>query len=141
MSIATDAEHYNYFRDYDPATGRYIESDPIGLEGGLGTYGYVGARPLNLVDTLGLWAQCFLTDSGPPLPSGLQCCSFQYKCRSLQQLPDGSSVAGGSVTYVLRCEGTSIRWEPKTGLTWSNGPGGKGTLTDFQCKSPTCNWR
>ncbi|MDG4552135.1 MAG: RHS repeat-associated core domain-containing protein [Candidatus Contendobacter sp.] len=33
-----DAEsglHYNYFRDYDPQTGRYIQSDPIGLERGL----------------------------------------------------------------------------------------------------------
>jgi RHS repeat-associated protein len=25
--------HYNYFRDYDPATGRYVESDPVGLRG------------------------------------------------------------------------------------------------------------
>ncbi|HCG0913789.1 TPA: RHS repeat domain-containing protein, partial [Pseudomonas aeruginosa] len=38
-----DAEsglHYNYFRDYDPETGRYVESDPIGLAGGLNTLGY-----------------------------------------------------------------------------------------------------
>lgn len=41
---------YNYFRDYDPATGRYIESDPIGLSGGTNTYGYVDDNPLNYVD-------------------------------------------------------------------------------------------
>jgi RHS repeat-associated protein len=46
--------HYNYFRDYDPSTGRYIQSDPIGLEGGANTYGYVAANPMNLFDIFGL---------------------------------------------------------------------------------------
>lgn len=45
---------YNYFRDYDPAIGRYVESDPIGLNGGLNTYGYVDANPLHEVDPRGL---------------------------------------------------------------------------------------
>jgi RHS repeat-associated protein len=43
-------EHYNYFRDYDPAIGRYIESDPIGLAGGLNTFAYVYLQPLELAD-------------------------------------------------------------------------------------------
>ncbi|MGO1072979.1 RHS repeat-associated core domain-containing protein [Lysobacter sp. CA199] len=45
---------YNYFRDYDSSVGRYMESDPIGLRGGLSTYGYVKGSPLNRFDSSGL---------------------------------------------------------------------------------------
>src|SRR6266513_76123 len=44
----------NYNRDYDPAVGRYIESDPIGLKGGYSTYAYAGDDPTDAVDPTGL---------------------------------------------------------------------------------------
>jgi len=73
-----DAEsglHYNYFRTYDPETGRYIESDPIGLEGGLNSFAYAGSNPQRYTDPLGLWVQRCARGLGdmnnpPKKPSG-----------------------------------------------------------------------
>jgi len=46
--------HYNYFRDYAPEVGRYVQSDPIGLDGGLNIYSYSSGSPLSRIDFLGL---------------------------------------------------------------------------------------
>ena len=52
-----DAEtnlHYNYFRDYDSEIGRYTQSDPIGLAGGINTFGYALQYPIKYTDAKGL---------------------------------------------------------------------------------------
>jgi RHS repeat-associated protein len=60
-----DAEtglRYNYFRDYDPNTGRYLESDPLGLTAGVNTYSYSRNAPVLLADPDGAFpytVHCF----------------------------------------------------------------------------------
>ena len=46
---------YNYYRDYDPSTGRYIQSDPIGLRGGRNGFTYAANAPVAFTDPLGLF--------------------------------------------------------------------------------------
>jgi len=46
--------HWNFFRDYNPSTGRYLEKDPIGLRGGINVFAYVQNNPAKLSDPFGL---------------------------------------------------------------------------------------
>jgi len=62
--------HYNTFRDYDPQTGRYVESDPIGLGAGLNTYAYVRGDPMARSDPFGLRDRCPTGRKAAPLPGG-----------------------------------------------------------------------
>ncbi|MCR4304499.1 MAG: RHS domain-containing protein, partial [Gallionella sp.] len=81
--------HYNYFRDYDPSIGRYIESDPIGLAGGLNGYGYgygyANQNPLKYTDPMGLMGGLAPPYRNPNGPFGPVCGSGS----SASWIPDG----------------------------------------------------
>ena len=60
--------HYNYFRYYDPSTGRYLTSDPIGQDGGTNTFLYGDGNPVTKIDPLGLLAGAGAAGGATGLP-------------------------------------------------------------------------
>jgi len=99
---ASGQTYYNYYRDYDSASGRFVESDPVGLKAGPNTYAYVSGDPVNNVDPTGLLQQCRTGldklggfGSSTPVHHEYQCwtnADGTTTCRGFGRDPDSSIV-------------------------------------------------
>lgn len=107
---ASDRRHYNYFRDYEPQTGRYVESDPIGLRGGVSTYAYVESRPVLEVDPRGLQTWKCERDARnlpPPITHAFLCTTNPNKKDSPLRPCGGQAPSCGPLEATLgSCPGT-----------------------------------
>jgi RHS repeat-associated protein len=100
-----DAEtglHQNGFRDYHPALGRYLESDPIGLAGGANTYAYVGGNPMKGIDPLGLQDTYINGNAYPLATNGLTSVSNCYGVSITGNSNAGFNNSTGEVDRILR---------------------------------------
>ena len=88
--------HYNYFRDYDPAIGRFPQSDPIGLQAGLNTYLYVSSAPLMAVDPKGLVKWSGSMTGGQFVAAGVYYYELTSECKcGKQAVVQGLAVGPG----------------------------------------------
>ena len=95
--------HYNYFRYYDPGTGRYVTSDPIGLEGGLNSYAYALNSPVRHTDPNGLSPGAICLAPGL-CPAIVQVC--KYAVTRIAQY-----ILAGIVYAIVDCEDDSCSGE------------------------------
>jgi RHS repeat-associated protein len=109
--------NYNYYRDYDPATARYMESDPVGLTGGINTYAYVGGSAVRYRDPTGLVLQYTYSNGGTAAQLSM---ALAYLADSAQFRSDWAQLSDSPNTYTIDVNPNGLdgySWQDRT-ITW-----------------------
>jgi RHS repeat-associated protein len=128
-----DAEpglRYNYYRDYDPSLGRYVQSDPMGLLAGVNTFAYVDENPVSEEDPLGLCApacpnrffgdslaQAYLNTYGPNAWSEIRADRDSTQPVAVGTQSEAVRNAEHYLYSYTQVSNNSYNWGPMLGLT------------------------
>jgi len=110
----TGLYHYKN-RAYNPELGRFMQTDPIGVSGGMNLYAYVGGDPVNFVDPLGLLPDCDVEECIPVDGSRIECPSY--------------SMCGSQLTWFMEIfltfHFTDYKFFDQNGNAWRGSKGGE----------------
>src|SRR5262249_16271586 len=138
---------YNVFRDYWPEGGRYLESDLIGLLGGINTYAYGNSTPIRATDPLGLVANgCgAVTGLSKYVPDYLfkECCDKHDDCYDDCQNKPTKYECDQDFRNCTRdkCKGSNfvaLCHRASTAYWFGVGGYGRGNFNNARAKCPTC---
>jgi len=127
--------HYNYFRDYDPSIGRYVQSDPLGLIDGLATYSYVTSNPVGFSDSLGLFKY-----NAPPPKTVPVSPTMEAKVVCLENCLGVQLVITGGAEQTRHSRGSRHYSGQAVDFGFNSNPGIRSRSKDFYCCALQCGF-